>query len=135
VDPVQGAVGWLPHLATPNPQNCTPWVRNCNEACTTPVFARADVFAALRLVFFQAQILQKVQRHFVRCLHVLKAVCHSEGFSAKYQVVTPATAPTLSTDLRIMTRCVRSGVRLLIFHVGTWGFSLGEAKQRNLYTS
>jgi len=33
------------------------------------------------------------------------------------------------------TRCVRSGVRLLIFHTGTWGFSLGEAKQRNLYTS
>jgi len=33
------------------------------------------------------------------------------------------------------TRCVRSGVRLLVFHVGTWGFSLGEAKSRNLYTS
>jgi len=33
------------------------------------------------------------------------------------------------------TRCVRSGVQLLVFHMGTWGFSLGEAKQRNLYIS
>jgi len=32
------------------------------------------------------------------------------------------------------TRCVRSGVRLLVFHMGTWGFPLGEAKQRSLYT-
>jgi len=32
------------------------------------------------------------------------------------------------------TRCVRSGVRLLIFHMGTWGFSLGEAERRRLYT-
>jgi len=31
--------------------------------------------------------------------------------------------------------CVILGARLLIFHMGTWGFSLGEAKQRNLYTS
>jgi len=33
------------------------------------------------------------------------------------------------------TRCVRLGVQLLVFHMGTWGFSLGEAKQRNLYIS
>jgi len=30
---------------------------------------------------------------------------------------------------------VRSGVQLLVFHMGTWGFSLGEANQRNLYIS
>jgi len=28
-----------------------------------------------------------------------------------------------------------SGIGLLIFHMGTWEISLGEAKQRNLYTS
>jgi len=27
------------------------------------------------------------------------------------------------------------GVQLLVSHMGTWGFSLGEAKQRNLYIS
>jgi len=35
----------------------------------------------------------------------------------------------------IRTGCVRSGVRLLILNMGTWGFSLGEAKQRKWYTS
>jgi len=37
--------------------------------------------------------------------------------------------------LTLRTRHYRSGVRLLIFHMGTWGFPLGEAKQRELYIS
>jgi len=36
-------------------------------------------------------------------------------------------APGIAVLLK-RTRCVRSGVRLLIFHMGTWGFSLGEVK-------
>jgi len=28
------------------------------------------------------------------------------------------------------TRCVRSGVQLLVFHMGTWGFSLGEFREK-----
>jgi len=34
-----------------------------------------------------------------------------------------------------LTRRVRSGVRLLVFHMGTRGSPLGEAIQRTLYTS
>jgi len=30
---------------------------------------------------------------------------------------------------KVIVSCVRSGVRLLVFHMGTWGFSLGEANR------
>jgi len=55
-----------------------------------------------------------------------------------------ASTPHISSHLasflslavyRSRTRCVRSGVQLLVFHMGTGGFSLGEAKQRNLFNS
>jgi len=52
---------------------------------------------------------------------------------------TELKATLKSQNLVISSSCdvsgVRSGVQLLVFHMGTWGFSLGEARQRNLYIS